>query len=72
MFSAAEYQLKEKRQHENRKPAAFPDEKSLETLRSYLIAEIKRAIAKKDEQGTLCPPPQGCVDTVNTAQRKAR
>ena len=42
MFSAAEYQLKEKRQRENRKPAALPDEKSFETLRSYLIADIKR------------------------------
>ena len=47
MFSTAEYQLKEKRQRDNRKPAALPDEKSLETLRRYLIAEINRATARK-------------------------
>ena len=46
MVSSAEYQLKEKRR-DNRKPAALQDEKSLETLRSYFIAEIKRATAKK-------------------------
>ena len=46
MVSSAEYQLKEKRR-DNRKPAALQDEKSLETLRSYLIAEINKATAKK-------------------------
>ena len=47
MFSTADYQLKEKRQCDNRKPAALREEKSLETLRTSLIAEINRATAKK-------------------------
>ena len=40
IFSAAEYQLKEKRQRENRKPHSLPDEKSLGCLRTYLLDKL--------------------------------
>ncbi len=43
-FSEAEYKLKEKRQRENRKPNALPDEDNLGKLRSYLLEEIKETV----------------------------
>ena len=44
LFSRAEYQLKENRQRQNRKPTALPDEEHLGKLRVYLINEIDEAI----------------------------
>ena len=44
IFSRAEYQLKENRRRQNRKPTALPDEEHLEKLRLYLINEIDEAI----------------------------
>ena len=44
IFSRAEYQLKENRQRQNRKPTALPDEDHLEKLRTYLINQIDEAI----------------------------
>ena len=40
MFSAAEYQLKETRQRDNRKPAALPNEEDLERLRTFLNEDV--------------------------------
>ena len=47
IFSRAEYQLKETRQRQNRKPTSLPIEEHLEKLRSYLRKEIKAAINRK-------------------------
>ena len=44
IISRADYQLKENRQHQNRKPTALPDEEHLEKLRIYLIKQIDEAI----------------------------
>ena len=46
IFSRAEYQLKENRQRQNRKPSALPDEQHLEKLRVYLIKEIDEAVKR--------------------------
>ena len=40
MFSAVEYQLKETRQRDNRKPAALPNEEDLERLRKFLNEDL--------------------------------
>ena len=47
IFSRAEYQMKETRQWQNRKPTSLPIEEHLEKLRSYLRNEIKAAINRK-------------------------
>lgn len=46
LFSAAEYQLKEKRQRENRKPAALPAEENVSTLHRFLNEEISRLLSQ--------------------------
>ena len=51
IFSGAEYQLKEKRQRENRKDAALPSEADLDKLRCHMadeIAKINQIESKKD------------------------
>lgn len=50
IFSQAEYNLKEKRQRENRKPGGLPDEKNLQTLRTYLIEETKKTVECVESQ----------------------
>ena len=47
IFNDAEYQLKEKRQRDNRKPTALPDEGDLEKLRSHLNKCVSEAIRVK-------------------------
>jgi hypothetical protein len=51
IFSGAEYQLKEKRQRENRKESALPNEDELDKLRCYMndeIAKLKNIESKKE------------------------
>ena len=45
IFCQAEYDLKEKRQRENRKPVSLPDESNLSTLRSHLIQQISELMS---------------------------
>ena len=72
VFSTAEYQLKEKHQRDNRKPAALPDEKCLEALRTYLIAEMNQATAKKAAMSRVCAPTKDRPHKVDTAKHNAR
>ena len=72
VFSTAEYQLKEKWQRDNRKPAALADEKCLEALGTYLIAEMNQATAKKAAMSRVCAPTKGRAHKVDTANRNAR
>lgn len=44
MFATAEYQLKETRQRQNRKPLALPSESDLQKLRKYLLDQIADAL----------------------------
>lgn len=46
LFATAEYELKEKRQRENRKPRALPDEKDLHKLRMHLVDKISEMSQK--------------------------
>ena len=50
IFAVAEYQLKEKRHRENRKPAALPNEEHLQKLRVFLVDTIQEhsKLAKAD------------------------
>ena len=47
LFNDAEYQLKEKRQRENRKPTALPNEGDLDKLRTHVNKCISEAIKVK-------------------------
>ena len=52
MFSAAEYELKETRQHDNREPAALSNEGDLEKLRTFLSEDISTKSSLPMEQVT--------------------
>ena len=52
MFSVAEYQLKETRQRDNRKPAVLPNEGDLEKLRTFLNEDISTKGSLPTEQVT--------------------
>ena len=52
MFSAAEYELKETRQRDNREPTALPNEDDLEKLRTFLNEDISTKGSLPMEQAT--------------------